>query len=175
MPFDVALFYAFGALAVAGAVGLLAFVRNVVAAAMCLVVTMVSLAGIYVLLGAHFVGALQVLVYAGAIVVLFLFVIMLLDVRADDAGPSRPGQPVVKLAGVVVCFVLGALVARRVAGSLPAAGPLPDGFGGVREVGLQLFTSYVVPVEAAGFLLLAAVVGAVILAKERAPDAGGGE
>ncbi|MCA9509947.1 MAG: NADH-quinone oxidoreductase subunit J [Myxococcota bacterium] len=174
MSFELALFYAFAALAVLGAVAMVGFVRHVVAGAMSLVLTMVSLAGIYVLLGAHFVAALQVMVYAGAIVVLFLFVVMLLDLRRDDFGPSRPGQRAVKLVASGLAVALCALVARRVAGALPAAGAPPEGFGGFRDLGLALFTTYVVPLEVAGLLLLAAIVAAVILAKERPRGAGGG-
>ena len=78
------LFYAFGALAIISALGMLLNLRNTVAAALSLVVTMIALASIYVLLEAHLVAAIQIMVYAGAILVLFLFVIMLLNVR--DGG-----------------------------------------------------------------------------------------
>ena len=92
------LFYAFGALAILFALGMLLNVRNTVAAALCLVVTMVSLAAIYVLLEAHLVAAIQIMVYAGAIVVLFLFVVMLLNLRQDafetEVWPSPPAGQV---------------------------------------------------------------------------------
>ena len=149
---------------------MVALVRNIVAGAMSLVVTMVSLAGIYVLLEAHLVAVVQIMAYAGAILVLFLFVIMLLNLRTDDLGPSRPGQGLIKLAGVGLALATGVLIARLVPSS-GAAGTAfvapPEGFGGYREIGRQLFTTYVVPVETAGRLLLAAIVGAVILAKRR--------
>ena len=83
------LFYLFAALAVISALGMVLNVRNTVAAAMSLVVTMVALAVIYVLLEAHLVAAIQMMVYAGAIVVLFLFVVMLLNLRSDDFPPGR--------------------------------------------------------------------------------------
>ena len=167
MGVESALFYAFAALALFGAVAMVGFVRDIVAGAMSLVVTMVSLAGIYVLLEAHLVAAIQIMVYAGAILVLFLFVIMLLNLRSDDFGPARPGQPVLKTAGVAFAAAIGLVVVRLLPGTVPEAGALPAGFGGYRDIGLQLFTVYVVPVEAAGLLLLAAIVGAVILAKRR--------
>ena len=83
------LFYVFGALAVAGALGMVLNVRNTVAGAMSLVLSMVSLGGVYVLLEAYLIGVLQILVYAGAIVVLFLFVVMLLNLRAEQFSPER--------------------------------------------------------------------------------------
>ena len=167
MTIEVILFYGFAALAVFGAVAMLLLVRNAVASAMSLVVTMVSLAGIYVLLEAHLVAVLQIIVYAGAILVLFLFVIMLLNLRNDDFGPVDPAQTVVKIGGVATALALGVAIAGTVSANLPAAAELPEGFGGFRAIGLQLFTDFVVPVETAGLLLLAAVVGGVILAKRR--------
>ena len=166
MAIEAVLFYVFAALALASATAMLAFVRNVVAGAMSLVVTMISLAAIFVLLEGHLVAALQVMVYAGAIVVLFLFVIMLLNLRSDDFGPPRTGQIGVKVLGVFAALGLLFLVARRLPGLLPAQTELPEGFGGYRAIGLRLFTDFAVPVEVAGLLLLAAIVGAVILAKK---------
>ncbi len=161
------LFYAFGALAIISALGMLLNLRNTVAAALSLVVTMIALAGIYVLLEAHLVAAIQIMVYAGAILVLFLFVIMLLNLRHDDFAPARPGQTLLKLVGVALALWIFLALARVLPAAIPEPGVLPEGFGGFRDVGVQLFTDYVVPVEAAGLLLLAAIVGAVILAKRR--------
>ncbi|MGH0035886.1 MAG: NADH-quinone oxidoreductase subunit J family protein [Myxococcota bacterium] len=167
MGAEAVLFYAFAGLAVVSALAMVLSVRNVVAGAMSLVVTMISLAGIYVLLEAHLVAVIQIMVYAGAILVLFLFVIMLLNAETDDFGPARPAQVVFKTFGLVASLlVLGALLGR-IGSDLGEPGPLPEGFGGYRDVGVQLFTHYVVPVEIAAFLLLAAIVGAVMLAKRR--------
>ena len=159
------LFYAFAALAVVSALGMVLNLRNTVAAAMSLVVTMVSLAGIYVLLEAHLVAAIQIMVYGGAIVVLFLFVVMLLNLRADEFAPGR--QWLTKLAAGLVVLVSGAALIRLLSGDLPEPGPLPPGFGGYRMVGIALYTDYVLLVEMASLLLLAAIVGALILAKRR--------
>ncbi len=167
MSFEVILFYAFAVLALVSAIAMVGFVRNLVAGAMSLVVTMISLAGIYVLLEAHLVAAIQIMVYAGAILVLFLFVIMLLNLRHDDFAPARPGQTLLKLVGVALALWIFLALARVLPAAIPEPGVLPEGFGGFRDVGVQLFTDYVVPVEAAGLLLLAAIVGAVILAKRR--------
>ena len=139
-------------------------VRNTVAGALSLVGTMVSLGAIYVLLDAYLIGVLQILVYAGAIVVLFLFVVMLLNLREDEFSPERLRGT--KVLGVVI----GALVCVRAARcccprALGPAAEIPADFGGYRTVGAALFTDWVLAFEVTSLLLLAAMVGAVILAK----------
>jgi len=164
VTFPAFLFYTFAALAVLSAVAMLMNVRNTVAAAMSLVITMVALAGIYVLLEAHLVAAIQIMVYAGAIVVLFLFVVMLLNLRSDDFAPPR--QRLVKLVGALLgVFVMSELL--RAFGGLPEFRPPPEGFGGYRQVGIALYTDYVLLVEVSSLLLTAAIVGALILAKRK--------
>jgi NADH-quinone oxidoreductase subunit J len=158
------LFYLFAVLAVISALGMVLNVRNTVAAALSLVVTMVALAGIYVLLEAYLVAAIQVMVYGGAIVVLFLFVVMLLNLRRDDFAPGRARLQ--KLAGAVLGLALLARVVRG-AVNLPTPPPVPPGFGGYRQVGVALYTDYVLLVEVASLLLTAAIVGALILAKRK--------
>jgi NADH-quinone oxidoreductase subunit J len=158
------LFYVFAALAVVSALGMVLNVRNTVAAALSLVVTMVALAAIYVLLEAHLVAAIQVMVYAGAIVVLFLFVVMLLNLRSDDFAPGR--ARIQKLAGALLGIALLSQIVRSSV-SLPAQPPAPPGFGGYRQLGVALYTDYVLLVEVASLLLTAAIVGALILAKRK--------
>jgi NADH-quinone oxidoreductase subunit J len=117
-----------------------------------------------VLLEAYLVGVLQILVYAGAIIVLFLFVVMLLNLRAEQFSPER--QRVAKVLGVVAAAGFGLQLLSLV----PALGPaaeLAPGFGGYRQVGLALFTDWVLAFEATSLLLLAAMIGAVVLAKRR--------
>ena len=164
MTVPVFLFYLFAALAVLSALGMVLNTRNTIAAAMNLVVTMVALAVIYLLLEAHLVAAIQIMVYAGAIVVLFLFVVMLLNLRSDDFAPARARG--VRFAGALLGVYAVAAVLRR-AGALPAPPPLPEGFGGYRAVGIALYTDYVLLVEMASLLLTAAIVGALILAKRK--------
>ena len=159
------LFYVFAALAVVSALGMVLNLRNTVASAMSLVVTMVALAGIYVLLEAHLVAAIQIMVYAGAIVVLFLFVVMLLNLRADEFAPGR--QWLTKSAAALVVLAVGAQLLRLFSGDLPEPGPPPAGFGGYEQLGIALYTDYVLLVEVASLLLLAAIVGALILAKRK--------
>jgi NADH-quinone oxidoreductase subunit J len=158
------LFYAFAVLAVISALGMVMNVRNTVAGAMSLVITMVALAGIYVLLEAHLVAVIQIMVYGGAIVVLFLFVVMLLNLRSDDFPPRR--QRLMKLAGVAI-GVFALSTTFRLFGGLPEPPPLPEGYGGYREVGLALYTDYLLLVEMISLLLTAAIVGALILAQRR--------
>ena len=164
MTFAVALFYLFAGLAVLFALAMVLNVRNTVAAALSLVVTMVSLAAIYVLLEAHLVAAIQIMVYAGAIVVLFLFVVMLLNLRTEEYAPGRE-RALKLLAGVVGLAALPPLL--RVFGGLPEPPALAEGYGGYRQLGVALYTDYELLVEMAGFLLLAAIVGSLILAKRK--------
>lgn len=157
------IFHAFAALSVAGALGMVLNVRNTVAGALCLVATMVSLGGIFVLLEAYLIGVLQILVYAGAIVVVFLFVVMLLNQRSDEFAPARQWVTKTIGAGLGVAGAVG-LVALLPT-SLPEPAILPPGFGGYRALGELLFTDYVLAFEVSSLLLLAAMVGAVILAR----------
>lgn len=159
------LFYVFAGMTILASLGMVLNVRNTVASAMSLVVAMISLGAIYVLLDAYLVAAIQIMVYAGAIVVLFLFVVMLLNLRTDVFPVTRSRLP--KLLGIAASgWGLFAFL-KLLHGTLPAVSPAPEGFGGFRELGKALFTGYVLPFEATSFLLLAAIVGAVILAKRR--------
>ncbi|NNL67107.1 MAG: hypothetical protein HKP30_12750 [Myxococcales bacterium] len=166
MSAQLALFYVFAALAAGSALAMVLSLRNTVAAALFLVISMISLGAVYVLLEAYLIAVLQIMVYAGAIVVLFVFVVMLLNLRQDEFPPLRQG--LVKAVGVGLALL--ALVKFLVV--LPAALPadvavLPEGYGGYRQVGTDLFTRYVLAFEATSLLLLGALVGAVVLAKRR--------
>ena len=156
-----ALFIGFGLLLVASSLMMILH-RNPVTSALFLVVAFCSLAGIYLLLHAEFLGMVQIIVYAGAIVVLFLFVVMLLNLRHDEFPPSR--LRLAKFLGtLLLVFLLSE--ALRLFGSLPEPPTPPEGFGGYRQVGIALYTDYVLLVEVASLLLTAAIVGALILAK----------
>ncbi|HJO25250.1 MAG: NADH-quinone oxidoreductase subunit J [Myxococcota bacterium] len=166
MTVPVFLFYLFGALAVIFSLSMVLHVRNTVAGALSLVVTMISLAAIYVLLEAHLVAVIQIMVYAGAIVVLFLFVVMLLNLREDQFAPGR--QWLLKIGAGLVGVVALAQLLRLFRIGFSDWPPLPEGFGGYRLLGLALYTDYVLLVELVSLLLLAAIVGALILAKRKA-------
>jgi NADH-quinone oxidoreductase subunit J len=138
--------------------------RNPMSSAIYLVITMLCLAGFYVLLGGAFVAVIQVLIYAGAVMVLILFVIMMLNLR--EASLQREGSlPVWAIAGIVGLYLvikLGGLLGARTRAGLPATS---EAFGTIQQVGTALFGTYVLPFELTSVLLLIAIIGAVILAK----------
>jgi NADH-quinone oxidoreductase subunit J len=170
-------FYLFGVLAIASS---LAFVtrKSPVAAALWLVTTMFALAAEYVLLGAHFIGAIQVLVYAGAIMVVFLFVVMLLNLgQPSDLADAR-GLGFKLVAGALGIALISLLTAyARGSGGLDPvlSHAVPAGFleadvlarGAVGTVAAPLFTDYLLAFELTSVLLLAAIVGAVALGRRR--------
>jgi NADH-quinone oxidoreductase subunit J len=157
-------FYLFGIIAVASA---LLFVtrKSPVAAALWLVNTMFALAGLYVMLDAQFVGAIQVLVYAGAIMVVFLFVVMLLNLGQTDVPDFRSNK--IRLgAAVVAVLMLAELLVLSRAGRLPEVPPSDVAQTNVvAPVAELLFTEHLLAFEITSVLLLVAVVGAVVLAK----------
>jgi NADH-quinone oxidoreductase subunit J len=140
--------------------------KNPVYAAMNLVAAFFFMAGIYVLLAAHLIAFMQILVYAGAVMVLFLFVIMLLSLGDEHLLPERHRamQYVGALGAVSLVAVLGAAIAQASGGDLAALGA---DFGTVKAVGKVLYTQFLLPFEATSLLLLVAIVGAVVVAKER--------
>ena len=162
---EMVIFWIFAVPLIVSAVGVLV-ARNPVNAAMNLVVAFFFLAGIYVLLTAHMLAFLQVLVYAGAIMVLFVFVIMLLTTADDEFRRTR--WKAMQAVGVVgAAGVLSVVwVAIRQLGELPMRPVGPD-FGTVKAVGRILFTQYLLPFEVTSLLLLVAIVGAVVVAKQR--------
>ncbi len=176
MSHDVQLliFFVLAALGIGGGIGMISS-RSPVASLLFLVTTFFSLAGIYVLLNAQFIAAVQVIVYAGAIMVLFLFVIMLLNLGHDYRADMRRGIWIVL--GFVGAGVIGWALARtftqpgllgRDAGS---GGVLVDAavreFGAVGAVAYPLYRNFTVAFEITSVLLLVAAIGAVILAKRR--------
>ena len=166
-------FYLFGLIAIVSA---LLFVtrRSPVAAALWLVNTMFSLAALYVLLDAQFIGAIQVLVYAGAIMVVFLFVIMLLNLGRAEATTDVRGLGW-KLAGGALALALIAQLFALTRSKTAVSLTLQQGFGerqidqagAVAPIAGPLFNEYLLAFEVTSILLLAAVVGAVVLGKQR--------
>ena len=142
--------------------------RAPVVGAMGLVTNLLCVAGIYVLLNAYFFAALQVIIYAGAVVVLITFVIMLLNLRPEArGGPGIVPVVLAALFGLVLVAVLGRPLLSFAA---PAAGAVAPGFGSVEGVGEVLFTGYFYPFLAVSLALLSAMVGAVLLAKRHLED-----
>lgn len=146
--------------------------RNPVASALSLVVSFVGLAGLFILLEAHFLGIIQVLVYAGAVMVLFLFIIMLLDVKAE----ARRRLKVPALAGGMGIAAVMTGVLLHVVGRLPggreampeAAGLEAAGYSEVRALGLLIFERYSFHLQVMGLLLLTATVGVIVLSRKEA-------
>jgi NADH-quinone oxidoreductase subunit J len=165
-------FYLFGLIAIASAI---AFVtrKSPVAAALWLVTTMFALAAIYVLLDAQFVGVIQVLVYAGAIMVVFLFVVMLLNLGDVKQGDMRGRWG--RLAAGLVGLALLAQVMVLARSHYPAAVTVPEHYledqtralGAVGAVAQPLFSDYLLAFEVTSILLLVAIIGAVVLGKRR--------
>jgi NADH-quinone oxidoreductase subunit J len=158
-------FWVFAIPLVATASGVV-WARNPVYAAMNLVAAFFFMAGIYILLAAHLIAFMQILVYAGAVMVLFLFVIMLLAIGDEHLVTERKRamQIVGAVGAVMLVAVLGAAIARASGGDPAAIGP---DFGTVKAVGKVLYTQFLLPFEVTSLLLLVAIVGAVVVAKER--------
>jgi NADH-quinone oxidoreductase subunit J len=145
--------------------------RNPVYSALFLIVTLLSIAGLFLLLNAQFLAVIQIIVYAGAIMVLFLFVIMLLDIRRMEDTISRVKlqKSLGLLLGVVffleTVLVLRSGMVRDIA--VTAATPLGPDFGTAAGLGRALFSQYVFPLQLAAVLLFVALIGAVVLSKRR--------
>ncbi len=169
------LFYVFSAVAIGSAIAMVTR-KNPVASLLFMVTTLAAVAGIYVLFEAHFLAAIQILVYAGAIMVLFLFVIMLLNLGHDYRQDLRGG--VWAVLSFVVAGTMAGFLARQFGGA--GSSPIYEYFrgaetidamlaerGAVGAIAEPLFTNYVMAFELTGILLLVAVVGALALAKRR--------
>ncbi len=160
-----ALFYIFAALTLVCGFLVVAnpFSRNPVTSAMFLVLTMVGLAGLFVLLEAFFLGAVQILIYAGAVMVLFLFVIMLLDLRAEE---RRRYQTLGLVGGGLVAAALAVILRQAIHTAAPPAAAPAAVEGTTEALGRLLFTRYLLPFEVVSVLLLVAMVGVVLLSKK---------
>ncbi len=166
MSLQVALFFLFGIGAIASAIGTITR-RNPVAAAVNLIVHFFMLAGLYLTLQAQFLAILQILVYAGAIMVLVVFVIMLLNLGNEEALREQFTLRKVLGAALAAIFMLQLGVLFNASPSGLPLSPKAASLGGAESIGQALFTTYLFPFEAISLLLLAALVGAIILAKRK--------
>ncbi len=163
MTAPLAVFFALAGLAVIGAVSLI-LQKHPIHSALSLIVVMVALAGLYLLMGAEFVAAVQIIVYGGAIMVLFVFVIMLLNAGVEEH------TNISKLAGIpgllLVIALAGFLAATiaRSTESVPAAAR-GTAMASTRDISTMLFKDFVYPFELTSFLILVAVLGATVLAQ----------
>jgi len=169
MSLDTIIFFVSAVVAVFGATMMIAQ-RNPVASVLYLILSLVAQAVVYVQLAALFMGVILMVVYAGAIMVLFLFVIMLLNIRGtEELGPNPP--TVSRFTKIVVGFLITVelifIVKEAPFGAVVTGvmGMSAEEFGTVAQVARKMFTDYVYPFELAGVLMLIAVIGAVVLSK----------
>ena len=167
---ETVIFFICAAIVLIGAGGVITS-RNPVHAALSLVATLFGVAVLFIAQDAQFLAAVQVIVYAGAIVVLFLFVIMLLgvdqaeDLQTDPLVGQRPIALLASLAGLVLLIVVLLAGETAVTGAPAAVGAIDENESNIRQLGEVLFTQYVLAFEITAVLLTIAVVGAVVLAR----------
>jgi NADH-quinone oxidoreductase subunit J len=167
--FPTILFFIFAATLIAAALGVI-LARNPVYSALLLVLCFFTSAVIWLLLEAEFLGIVLVLVYVGAVMVLFLFVIMMLDINLEELrkGLANYWPLAVAVAGFVIFAMVNVIVVRHLGGmSLRTAPPLPAHYSNTRELGTALFTRYAYPAQIAAVILLVASVAAIVLTLRR--------
>lgn len=140
--------------------------RNAVNAAMCLLLSLVGVAALFVRLDAYLLAFLLLLVYAGAVVTLFLFIVMLLDVQGQ-AQPGRRGPGAAGVAAAVVLLAAGvASFAMKGRLATPPPGALSAPGASLKLYAIEMFTAYLLPVQVVGFLLLIAMLGVIVLSRK---------
>ena len=159
-----ALFYLFAAISVISAL-IVVSARNPINSVIALIVCFLSIAGHYILLNAQFLAMVHVIVYTGAIMVLFLFVIMLLNLNKATEPMKSLGMRVSAITGGALLFITMAAAIRQGV-HIQSANPFDAGVGLVRTVGHVLFTEFLLPFEVSSVLFLSAIVGVVMLAKK---------
>ncbi len=167
--FAAILFFVFATVLVAAALGVV-LARNPVHSALLLVLCFFNSAVIWLLLDAEFLGIVLVLVYVGAVMVLFLFVVMMLDINVESLRKGLAGYwPLAAaVAGFVVFAIINVIVVRHLGGlDLRAAPALPAGYSNTRALGVVLFTRYAYPAQVAALILLVASVAAIVLTLRR--------
>ena len=165
---QLALFIIFGALAVAGALNLL-LQRHPINSALSLVVVMMSLAVLYWSLGAEFLAAAQVIVYSGAIMVLFVFVVMLLNAGEEERTRGSRAAYIAGFPGAAAIFCLLSFVfltERKALGAVSLGGHLSHAASNISEISTLLFRDLLLPFEVTSILILVAILGAVVLARK---------
>ncbi len=167
MPFESAIFYVFAALLVFAALRVVS-TRNPVHAALWLVLAFFTASGIWLLLGAEFLAIALVLVYVGAVMVLFLFVVMMLDVNFDALRTNfRSYLPVAVTVGLLVLFEMTLLLVNATRGSAATPAPPAATESNTRALGRLIYVDYVYPFEIAAVVLLVAIVAAIALTHRR--------
>jgi NADH-quinone oxidoreductase subunit J len=169
MSLELILFIVFGTICATTAVMVITRINPVISA-LFLVVNFASLAGLYLILNAQFIAIAQIIVYAGAIMVFFLFVIMLLNPESEKKFFKH--KPYVKIFTVVIVAlvfiqIIYMIFLAQPSGEITREVSKSVNAGTVEQIGKELFTNYVLPFEAVGYLLLAATIGALVLAKKK--------
>lgn len=167
------IFFLMSVIVVASALGVVAY-RNPIHSALCLVVNLLTVAGLFASLEAHFLASVQIIVYAGAIMVLVLFVLMLLNLKVEQSA----GSGYVPLVGSVIVGIAFVGILVPILGDVFSFPDSPVGAqraieGSVAAVGRRLYKEFLFPFEAASILIMAAIVGAVMLAKRQGETGGG--
>lgn len=162
---DQILFFIVAFIAIASAVYFV-FAKNPMYAILSLIVTMFSIAGMYILLNAQFLGIVQIIVYTGAIMVLFLYILMMLNLNKEDESKKESLPKFIGIISVCILFVgmLGAY--RGLSGNTTVADNIDNSVGLTKNLGRLLFNEYVLPFELASILILAGIVGAVLIGKK---------
>ena len=160
---ELVIFFLLAAVAVIGALSLI-LQKHPIHSALSLIVVMVALAGLYLLMGAEFVAAVQIIVYGGAIMVLFVFVIMLLNAGEEE---HTDVSKLAKFAGLPLALALTALLAAAMLhhGGAVQNASNPDALSSTKDISTMLFTKFVYPFELTSFLILIAIMGALVLAQ----------
>lgn len=158
------LFYLLAAICIGSVLGMIVF-KNQAYSALFLVVCFACTAGIFAMLDAPFIAAVQIIIYAGAIMVLFIFVIMMVDVRRG-LSPERKKWTIIFASGIAVVLVIELLVALRAAFSQLGEASTAE-LGNPSDLGTLLFTKYLYPFEITSILIIAALVGAIVLVKKK--------
>lgn len=157
-------FFILGFFAITGGLIML-FSANTLYAALGLLITVLSIAGLFALLSASFMFMVQIIVYAGAIMTMFLFILMFLNVQEKDI-PKEPKKGLFITIGVIFMIPINLLVIEAIS-KLPNKNMsiIDDGFGGIKALGMELYTKWLLPFELISILLLVALIGAVVLVR----------
>jgi len=162
MMFETAIFYVFAAVLVVSAVAIIT-ARNPVHAVLCMVLCFFTMAGIWILLRAEFLAIVLVLVYVGAVMVLFLFVVMMIDVNLEQLRKHMwSNLPLAATVGALLAFEMVAILSRELRGEASPSTPA-QGYSNTKALGRLLYTDYVYTFELAGVVLLVAIVAAIAL------------
>lgn len=165
-------FFALAALLTLGGAMATVAARRPIRGAMGLLTTILGICGCYLLLHAEFLATIQLIVYAGAVVILFIFVVMLLGSSAESPADDKAALPRYLSAGVFLATVVGGgALMMRVASTSPKAIPsVAENYGTIEKIGRELFTEKVIPFELTGALILVAVVGALAVGRGKQSD-----